>query len=124
MSIGCDGVQVVYRGLRARVRQRPCFARIATARRLLYVPVPSMKTISIEDLKNVNGGAGGAIMQGIGGLAGGVGGLLGGVGGLMGGIGQLKVAKAQAEQIKLQTAMMRSGQAPGGAPQGGEQQAA
>lgn len=80
--------------------------------------ITTLSTISPTDLDHVTGGAGGAILGGIGQAAGGVGGLLGGVGGLIGSIGQLKVAKAQAEQIRAQTAQLRAG---GGAAAGQSQ---
>jgi hypothetical protein len=69
-----------------------------------------MQTISSNELEHVIGGAGGAILGGLGQAMGGAGGLMGGIGGLLGGIGQLKVAKAQAAAIEAQTAA-------GGAPQ-------
>lgn len=75
-----------------------------------------IKALSNHDLDHVHGGAGGAILGGIGQAASGVGGLMGGIGGLLGGIGQLKVAKAQANAIN-------AGAAGGGAPAGGDAQA-
>jgi hypothetical protein len=78
--------------------------------------VVPIKTISRHDLERVSGGAGGAILGGIGQAASGVGGLMGGIGSLLGGIGQLKVAKAQANAINA-----GAGGAPpsGGDPGGG-----
>ncbi len=82
---------------------------------MVTVSVP-IKTLSHHDLDRVQGGAGGAILGGIGQAASGVGGLMGGIGGLLGGIGQLKVAKAQANAINAGTA---GGGAPGGDPGAG-----
>ncbi len=78
--------------------------------RKVLVPI---KTLSRLDLHRVHGGAGGAILGGIGQAASGVGGLMGGIGGLLGGIGQLKVAKAQANAIN------GGAGGGGGAPAGG-----
>lgn len=89
--------------------QRSTFAQVASAianigraRKLLF---PSrMQTISSNELEHVIGGAGGAILGGLGQAMSGGGGLLGGMGSLLGGIGQLKLAKAQASAIDAQTA--------------------
>jgi hypothetical protein len=88
----------------------------AARRFVIIMSTTSIETISSNDLSNVTGGEGGAIMGGIGQMLSGGGGLAGGIGGLLGGIGQLKVAKAQAEAIRAQTAR---GQAPAAGGQGG-----
>jgi hypothetical protein len=83
-----------------------------------------IQTLPVHELSNVHGGAGGAILGGIGQAAGGVGGLMGGIGGLLGGIGQLKVAKAQTNAINAGVAGGGGGAPAGGDPGGGAAPAA